>query len=233
MIRNIEIIVPFYNDFDNFKEFVRILDNFKSKNCKFLLIDNGSTENLILDFYEKSNQDNNNWRALRSETNLGFGGGVKFGINNSDANYVGWMPGNLKVSPDNVIEIFDNIDNLSNIDLIKCKRVGRSFIPKLKTIIFGILVSIFFQRILMDAGGTPNLINKKAYLEFKNSPNDFSFDMFIYFASKYKQYNITRPPIFYNKRMYGESHWQKNFFSEVKLLYEIIKSKNIWIKYLN
>tara|TARA_B100001029_G_scaffold39339_1_gene30475 strand:+ start:7798 stop:8211 length:414 start_codon:yes stop_codon:yes gene_type:complete len=103
-----------------------------------------------------------------------------------------------------------------------------NFFDSLKTFIFGILVSLYFRKYIYDAGGTPNLIHKNFFSIPKNFPNDFTFDIFVYFYCLLNKFQIIRPKIKYTIRVHGKSHWQKGFLSEIKLLTDVFRYKKEW-----
>jgi hypothetical protein len=59
-------------------------------------------------------------------------------------------------------------------------------------------------------------------------PNDFSFDVFVYYFFKVNNLEIKRPKIKYTTRLYGNSHWQKGLISELKLFFSILSYKKEW-----
>ena len=52
---NFQIVVPFYNDIDNFKQFVDIIENSEVPKHTFLLLDNGSENNIWKSIIQKIN----------------------------------------------------------------------------------------------------------------------------------------------------------------------------------
>ena len=199
----------------------------------FILVDNGSKNNNIVDFSNEKNSLKKNWKVIRSNNNLGFGGGVKYGVLNSDAEFVSWMPGNLKLDPKDVFNFLNKVKTLNKNELIKANRVGRPLIAKMKTIIFGAIVSIFFGVRMTDSGGTPNLVHRSFFNNPEVIPNDFSFDIFILYYFRLHKHRVTRPKIIYTKRMHGKSHWQNGIIPEIMLTLDVLKSKKEWKKKAN
>lgn len=227
-----QIIVPFFNEEDNFKQFIKLVETLKLDDEIFIIVDNGSETDFIENFY-KSQNNMKGWTFVKSEKNLGFGGGIKFGSKYSNKDYIAWMPGNLKVDPRDAYSLLLS-QNLNKENLhIKCRRMNRPIIDAIKTSLFGLVASFYFRTLLFDAGGTPNLIDKKFFLDDKGYPNDFSFDLFVYYYSKKNNFNLSRPKINYTKRMYGKSHWQKGIISEIKLMITILSYKKLWNNILN
>ena len=222
--------MPFYNDFENFKEFIQKIESIKEPLPIFLVIDNGSISGDIKHFYETHKDEKKLvWDFVKFEDNKGFGGAIKHSTQFFEEDYIAWMPGNMKVDP---MECFNMVKThkYSYLKLIKARRIGRSFIDSLKTFIFSSIMSARYNKILFDNGGTPNIMYKKLLDKVNFAPNDFSFDLFIFYFFKYKNLEIARPKIFYKKRLHGNSHWQKGFVSEFILTKNMILSKKSWIK---
>ena len=223
---NFQIVVPFYNDEDSFETFVEILNKMETEDNAFILLDNGSDTNEIKKIAE--NKRKNNWTFVRSEKNLGFGGGIKYAAEFVEKEFVAWMPGNLKLNPSDVYEVIAKQNLDGKYLYIKCTRKNRPKIDHLKTRIFGIIASIYFGEKIFDAGGTPNLIHKDFFSIEKDFPKDFSFDVFVYYYCLLNSFKIKRPSISYKTRIHGESHWQKGLISEIKLTFNILKYKKQW-----
>ena len=224
---NFQIVVPFYNDEESFDTFVELLNKIEVNDNIFILLDNGSNTDEIKAIAQR--KSGNNWKFIRTEQNLGFGGGIKYAAKFVEKDYVAWMPGNLKLNPAEVYKVLLEQNLNEKYLYIKCKRTNRPKIDHLKTRIFGIIASIYFGKKIFDAGGTPNLIHKDFFSIEKDFPKDFSFDVFVYYYCLLNSFRIIRPTIDYKTRVHGKSHWQKGFLSEVKLTFDILKYKKKWL----
>ena len=227
---NFQIVVPFYNEIENYKKFIDIVDSMNLEEEIFIFLDNGSDNNDMAIYSNKYKNTKKGWRLTRVDNNLGFGGGIVYCSKLVDKNFIGWMPGNMKLNPKDVFKLFDSIKNYENNTLIKAKRVNRPISDSLKTKLFGWIITIFFKSHLYDAGGTPNLLHKNFFNLADQIPNDYRFDIFVYYYCKRKKYRIIRPKIAYTKRLYGKSHWQNGIMPEIKLTVETLKSKKSWDK---
>lgn len=228
-----QIVVPFFNDEDNFLEFIKRIDSIEQEDFSFILVDNGShpvsLEQVVLN---RKISKNKNWEVIRTNNNLGYGGGVMYGVKHISSNYVSWMPGNLKIDP------IDYLNKLKKISFneqvfIKFKRIHRQPLAKIKTLIFGFITTLIFRQVINDVGGVPCLVLTEKMKELKFYPENFLFDVFVYLHfKKIDTIKIKRPKISYTERLYGVSHWQTSWFSEIKLVNLLIKSTKIWKKYL-
>ena len=191
-------------------------------------MDNGSQDTFMEDYYSEREKLVQQWKVVRSENNLGYGGGVIFASKYVEKDFIAWMPGNMKINP---IDAYDFVKNI-NLDkknvYIKAHRTNRPFIDSLKTKIFGLAASLYFNIYIYDAGGTPNVVHKDFFKLSEFMPIDFSFDVFVYYYFKVNNLVINRPKIRYTKRLYGNSHWQKGLISELKLFFNILSYKKEW-----
>tara|TARA_X000001036_G_C20449462_1_gene712739 strand:- start:34 stop:675 length:642 start_codon:yes stop_codon:yes gene_type:complete len=194
----------------------------------FILLDNGSDNNDMEIYSNKYKNTKKGWRLVRVEKNLGFGGGIIHCSKLVDKNFVGWMPGNMKQNPKDVFNLFYNLENHEKDVLIKAKRISRPLSDSLKTKLFGLIITIFFRSYLYDIGGTPNLVNKQFFNISDLIPNDYRFDIFVYYYCKRKKYKIIRPKVAYTTRLYGKSHWQNGILPEIKLTLDTLNSKKSW-----
>ena len=228
-----QIIVPFFNEEENFIEFISRLEGIYSNKFSFIFVDNGSSPKSLEEVFSENQISRNTiWKIVRANENLGYGGGIMFGIQSVEATHVSWMPGNLKVDPINLLNYLENIELKEN-EFIKFKRIHRKPIPKSKTFIFGIVTSFIFGKLVNDVGGVPCMAPTESLREIKFSPSNHLFDVFIYIYFKNKKnIKILRPKIPYTERLHGTSHWQVNWLAEVKLIFDLIKAKKIWEKYI-
>lgn len=225
---NFQIVVPFYNDKDNFKQFVDIIENSEVPKHTFLLLDNGSENRYMEEYYSKKNKLSEKCKVIRSKKNLGYGGGIIFASEYIEKDFIAWMPGNMKINPIDAYDLVTNV-NLDKKDIyIKARRIDRPFADSLKTKLFGMAASIYFNTYIYDAGGTPNVVHKDFFKLSEHMPKDFSFDVFVYYFFKVNNLEIQRPKIKYTTRLHGNSHWQKGLTSELKLLFNILSYKKEW-----
>ena len=213
------VVIPIYNDAVALEKLLNEIELTNLKNGSFIIVDNGSSDQIMLG---GKFRDNSKFKFVRTENNLGFGGGIKYGLKFANTEWVGWMPGNLKVHPKELNKI-DAIIQLNQYEFIKGARVGRDFKSRIKTSIAGVIQSLVLRKNMLDTGGTPTFITRNYIKHLELSPNDYVFESFVLFtAHKYKLRKV-RPKIIYGNRIYGSSHWQRGLKSEIKLMINIYK----------
>ncbi len=223
-MKSLTIVVPVYNDTESLarlKDEITITD---TQDFQWMIVDNGSTDERLIDFLS---DPYNPWETVRCEENLGFGGGILFGISHAKTEFVGWMPGNLKVKPVDVIDMVLKID-LRGDSFIKASRANRELLPRLKTFLAGFVQSILLRKKMFDSGGTPTLCSREFVMGLKSPPTDYVFESFIFYKAQEVGLNIVRPKVPYGQRMFGQSHWQRGFKSEVNLMKLIWMSAKEW-----
>jgi len=223
----LEVVIPFYNEIENFIKFNEIIDEIDTQKIMFIFLDNGSEKDEMKNYF--NSQKYTNRKLITSKKNLGYGGGIVYSKSFIENEFIAWMPGNLKINPKDSINFFmSEYDNLSKDTLVKAKRIDRKPLDFLKTSLFGILSSLYFRTNLIDAGGTPSIVHKSFFENTKNFPNDFSFDVFVYYFYRNKNLLIIRPKISYTERYAGTSHWQNGVRSEINLIIKIFSYKRMW-----
>ena len=173
------------------------------------------------------NKKSSNYRSVRTENNLGFGGGILYGLDFCTTDYVGWMPGNLKVDPVEFVNLLKSTD-LAKYQMIKARRVNRGREAALKTLILGFAQSVILSKNMLDSGGTPTICRKDFIKSLRNAPKDYVFESYVLFQARKREYKIFRPKLSYRKRIYGNSHWQRGFLSEMRLTGAILLGSLKW-----
>ena len=220
----ITLVVPIFNETESLPIFLDMVDEVKSMDIFFLLVDNGSTK---VGVGEILSRESEYWSSIRTETNLGFGGGIQFGIHESSTEFVGWMPGNLKVDPREVVHVLGQ-QNLEKKQFLKATRTGRTINARIKTAFAGLVQSILLKSNMFDSGGTPTVCHRDFILGLNNPPNDYVFESYVLYNARRVGLKVTRPHISYGQRVFGQSHWQRGFRSEVALMKKIWVSSRAW-----
>lgn len=218
------VVIPVYNDSKSLKVLINEIEKADFTDGVFLIVDNGSTDNALLELEGRAIQG---VEIVRTEQNLGFGGGIKFGLNRALTEWVGWMPGNLKVHPSE-LSLFKPLLGSGNFDLIKASRKGRSFQANLKTFGAGLIQSVILRQMMFDTGGTPTFMRRSFLHHLEDAPNDYVFESYVLFRARRLKLRINRPKVLYGKRIFGESHWQRGIKAEFMLMKNIVSQSKKW-----
>jgi glycosyltransferase involved in cell wall biosynthesis len=220
---SLSIVIPFYNEPENAHAILTIIANYRQSDIEWVLVNNGSTDQVTAAILESSEQI----RYICLDANVGFGGGIKAGLQAASSDYVAWMPGNLKVHPLAAKLLLDRFNmepaRPAGLVLIKALRVGRGVVPQLKTTASSLLVSFFGRAKLTDIGGTPTLVSRECIPYLMDTPNDYSFELAAYYTLLGLDCHEVRIPSAYLPRIYGQTHWQFGLKPEIALLRAQIK----------
>lgn len=218
------IVIPVYNEGSSLFHLIEKVSKIDDNRFEFLFVDNGSTDEAVKELLTKKSSKH---RSVRTENNLGFGGGILYGLDFCTTDYIGWMPGNLKVDPVEFVNLLKNTD-LAKYQMIKARRVNRDRKAALKTLILGVVQSAILSKNMLDSGGTPTICRKDFIKSLRSAPKDYVFESYVLFQARKREYKIFRPKLSYRKRIYGSSHWQRGFLSEMRLTGAILLGSLRW-----
>ena len=208
------MVVPTYNDLDSLNRLIELIELEKTSSIVYLIVNNGSTDSRI---EESLRRESDFWKSITLRENAGFGGGIIAGINAADTEWIGWMPGNLKIQPKDVSSLVNNLEYQPNL-FVKCHRRRASKIAQTKTFIAGLVQSLLTGENLFDTGGTPTLCQKKFFLSLRDLPTDYVIESRMLYEARAHRMRIVRPEIPYGERVFGNSHWQRGIKSEARLM---------------
>lgn len=223
----LSIILPCYNEAENIpiviEKFEKALfEKSMKKSVELIIVDNNSTDNSAEII--KKLLKNRKYKFARSvfQEVPGFGSAVIKGLKSARGEFLCWTHADLQTDPKDCIkalEIMQKQENKKKI-YIKGNRHERPFFDKFFEFGMSIFESIILRTYLYDINAQPNLFHNSFLGLMKNPPNDFSFDLYVYYLAKTSKYKIIRFPVLFPKRIHGESKWNAGDF---KSKYKFIK----------
>jgi glycosyltransferase involved in cell wall biosynthesis len=208
------IVIPCYNESESLGKLLDKLSETYNSNLKYLILDNGSTDEtprLLSEIKLPINVS-----TYRIERNQGYGFGITTGLNILDTDYVGWTHADLQTDPRDVLLFFDDISN--GAKFLKGLRQGRPVSDRFFTAGMSILISLLFQKVVRDVNAQPTIISRKVFEHWQNPPKDFSLDLFAYIEAMKQGHEVKRHPVNFGKREHGESHWNRGLKSRLKFI---------------
>jgi len=209
MIPRFSIIIPCYNEALNLPELILQLELLvKKKNIEFILVNNGSTDN-SLEILTRTFTPN--IYVVNLEKNIGYGGGIKAGLEQAKGEYIGWIHADLQYS---VVDSLSNLNHLCDeAKFLKGQRCGRTFFQSAVSMAMSIYESILFRKCLYEINAQPTIFHKELLNYMKNVPNDFSIDLYVYLLALKYNFAIKRIRVNFIKRQYGNSSWNSGIKS--------------------
>jgi hypothetical protein len=193
-----------------------------------MIIDNGS--NYQNEALAKRIQELENVSVVRIETNRGFGGAIQEATKVTKADWLVWMPGNMKVLTSEMSDFLSLLSSCPSSNFVKAKRIRRPILDRVKTMLASVAQTIVAGKIMVDTGGTPCAVHRSNPLwwEILSAPTDYRFDSYMLFAARHLGLQVERPKVLYHERLVGTSHWQSGFSAELHLMQSLIVSIIRW-----
>lgn len=209
------IIIPCYNEAENFDKLVKTLEKFPKKyKVEFILVENGSADN-SRELFKKLKSDR--IEKVYVDKNQGYGFGITSGLEKATGDFVGWLHADLQVNPKYMAELIEYAEYSTEDKLfLKGKRKNRGLLDHIFTGGMTIFETILFKKYLNDIGAIPVLFNRELLKKFKKPPKDFSIELYSFYQAKKYHYKIERFKVILEKRKKGNSSWNKGFSSKIK-----------------
>ena len=232
---SLEIVIPLWNEFDNLPKLVENISNTLENsilNLSFTLINNGSTDDSESRLTELTNFMPK-IRVLNLPVNENYGGGVKRGLLESAADWVGYMPGDNQIDSKVINDICINFKSEMTLDkyfLVKGRRIKRSdsIETQLVSRFYSKLVNSLFKLKDIDVNALPKIFNRHLVQDpaFKHLDNSFLFDLDLLLLAKANKYDIIEVPIELHPRFQGTSSWSSTRFKiYVMMLFKVLRRK--------
>lgn len=216
----LSIVIPCYNEEKNIS---LILDGFneviKREDIELVIVDNGSNDgskNILINLLPQYPFA----RSVEVKSNQGYGFGILTGLKETKGEYIGWTHGDMQTPPSDAIKALEIIEakcSPKNI-YVKGRRKGRPLIDKFFTFGMSIFESLYFSAIFYDINAQPNIFHRSFLDSWSKPPYDFALDLYAFYMAKRQNLEIIRFPVLFNKRIYGESNWNKNLYSKWKFI---------------
>lgn len=208
--KTFSIVLPFYNEEDVVEEVVRSLILQCQKNrlsVEFILVNNGSSDKTG----EIINRLRKEFRIIKSITigkNMGYGYGVRKGLELCHSPYIGYMWGDGQIKPMYLVRAAKELINNSTLDICKVVRIKRhdGLKRNLITKIYNLLFSILFLMKMRDVNGTPKLFKSSSYKKLKLLSNDWFLDAEVLIKAKRENLAIKEISAIFTPRAGGTSN---------------------------
>jgi len=217
----LSIIIPCFNEEKNIPI---ILERFKKiigkKKIEVLLVNNGSYDGslkilkVLIPKYKFA-------KLIDIKINKGYGNGIMSGLLKAKGKYIGYTHADLQTDPYDLIRAYSLIISQNNpeFSFIKGCRKNRPFFDQFFSIGMSLFESLYLWTPLWEINAQPNLFSRRFLELIKNqTPDDFSFDLFLLYIAKKNGYNIIRFDVKFPDRIHGVSSWNRGFKSKWKFI---------------
>ena len=214
----ITVISSFHNESENCNSFLKMIEEASTflPIDQLVVVDNGSLD----ETYQKLiDLKSSKFEILVIKNPLlsKYGDGFHKAFKNSKNEFV------LTLHSDLQYDLVDFVKN--NLSLIKLciksetnifpTRTNRPLFVEIRSCLFRFLLSLIYLTNFKDFNGHPKLLVKKDFLKMQFFCSSFAYDLslFYYLKKTNKKINVSCRTM-ETTRAYGESSWNKNFFSQ-------------------
>ncbi len=214
----ISLIIPCYNESKNLPALIDRCQSLNPELFEVIIVNNGSSDDSQNVLNTLINHDNTLIKSIRVEENQGYGHGIISGLKASSGDFIGWTHADLQTDPQDARHIPDLLEKYGANIFIKGQRYGRPFSDVLFTVGMSIFESILLRKLLWDINAQPTFFPRSFFEAWQDPPQDFSLDLFAYYQAKKYHLKIIRFPVFFGKRLHGQSHWNINWKAKWKFI---------------
>lgn len=217
----LSIVIPCYNEAKNIplvlKKFSKAIG--KKRNIELILVNNNSkdhTQRVLREELKKYNFARSIFQPIP-----GYGAAIKKGLNSCKGEFIGWTHADLQTPPADAVKAIGIIKSANNPKktFVKGKRYGRPITDKIvNSIGMSIFETLVLRTPMYDINAQPNIFHKSFLKLMKNPPTDFAFDLYVYYIAKKNKYTIKRFPVYFGKRIFGESAWNTSWKARFKFV---------------
>jgi len=220
MKTELSVVLPCYNESGNIPA---ILERFsaiaRELRLELILVDNGSTDGSgeILE-RELRKAEYSYARSVRIEKNIGYGHGIRFGLQHCRSEVVGFSHADLQCPPEDVLRGYRFYKDLAREGaiLVKGRRTNRSGTEAFISRSYSALSRWLLGLPPVDVNGQPKLFARGLVGALQNGPDDFSFDLFVLYQAVRSGVRIVEYDVSFDMRRHGQSKWAYSPISRIR-----------------
>ncbi len=144
---------------------------------ELILVNHGSSDDSDT-ILERIARDNERIKPVNLEKNLGFGGGVNYGLDLATGEYIGFTCIDEQVSASDTCRVFHEMKK-GGFDAVKAIRTGRKDgrVRTFTSMVFNGLTSLLFGVGVTDVNGYPLIFKKAIYDQIRTDETGYLFNL--------------------------------------------------------
>lgn len=229
------IVIPCFNESGSLPELVGKCKKISQDHgVNFIFVDNGSVDSTPT-VLPQLLQGTTQLRIITLPKNQGYGGGIIAGLEDAKTEFVGWTHADLQSDPEDIINALAILESMpsSQSIFIKGRRKNRALASVFFTFGMSVFETFLFRMYLYDINAQPTIVRKDFFAESLATPNDFSFDLFVYVLAKKRGIKVDRFEVWFRSRQFGESKWNTTWRSRWNFITRIFKYSLVLRRDLN
>jgi glycosyltransferase involved in cell wall biosynthesis len=212
------LIIPCYNEADNLP---LLLERCKAltmePDSEVILVDNGSSDNtpeILLQLLPNYS----GCRAVRVETNQGYGFGILSGLNVAEGDILGWTHADMQTDPKDALDGLLLFEKYGENIFVKGRRYGRPFMDVVFTVGMSVFETMLLAQPMWDINAQPTMFPRRLFETWKSAPHDFSLDLHAYYYARREGLEVHRLPVKFAERAHGLSRWNVSWAARWKFI---------------
>jgi glycosyltransferase involved in cell wall biosynthesis len=219
------VILPVFNEEKNIPLVVKKYEEIsKNIDLELIFVEDTGKKSKTREAIMKEKEKNDFIKPVFTDES-GYGISIFNGLKKARGDYVCWTHSDLQTDPADTLEALKRIKEQANPrkTYLKGKRYGRPILDSFFTLGMSIIETVYLGKFLYDINAQPNLFHKSFIKLMKDPPKDFSFDLYAYHLARKENYKIIRFPVFFGKRIHGESAWNDGMKARFKFIKRTLK----------
>ncbi len=230
--RKLSLVVPLWNEEKNVDALVEMLSGsqlFSNGLSEVILVNNGSSDSTG-ELVESAARRHSWIVGVHLKENLNYGGGIYEGCKVAKSDYLGYIPGDLQVSAEDVLAVWQEVLRREHSERIffKGRRVQRfdGWNTRIVSVFYTILGNLILWVGAKDINGLPKIFHRGLLKNIigKRAQN-FVFDAQLIFSAKQIGWGLIEVPVTFYARRKGVSSWSgkrfKTYLETLKVLFYI------------
>ena len=217
MILSLSIILPCFNEEQNIIHLYNELNEIQFKNTDFfeiIFVQNGSTDNTESEINSviKINKNNNLIiKMVKSSSNLGYGGGIKKGIENSNGEYIAWTHADLQTPLKDLYKLYNCMKD-NKFSFGKGYRSNNRGYDGIVSRFHEKCASIILGENMKEINAQPKMFHKSLVKHFVKIPVNWTvIDTYVYYTVLRRKIEICEIDVIFKNRIHGFSKWKTNY----------------------
>lgn len=223
----LSLVIPCFNEEGSIPELVaQAKEMLLRLPGEVIFVDNGSSDSTSR-LLREAIDGHSGIRIVSLMPNCGYGGAIKAGLRVSQHRFVGWTHADLQfplVELERAHQIMVARPEAHNHTLVKGRRLGRHRRKAIVSGLMSVIVLLTLNRWLPDSNAVPVITTRKILDFLDEAPNNFDFELFVFWRASLLNYAIYRVPFFFHPRAHGVSSWDKGFFAQVTMAINLFRS---------
>ena len=215
----ISLIIPCYNEEGNIHKLLEKTSVLLGMDPRFevIFVNNGSTDSTGV-LLEGMTQNLARTCLVNIEKNIGYGHGIKKGLEASTGRFVGWTHADLQTDPIDALRGLEAAAGSLEKTFIKGLRMNRPLVDRLFTFGMSVFESLLFGTNLRDINAQPTLFSRDLLKAVLEGPNDFSLDLYTMVIASEAGYKQIRFPVEFGPRFRGSSKWNTSTSARLQFI---------------